>query len=58
MRLMRRLEVPASESHLTVALVLSIIIMSLLLWGVMWQSGIIGYQQELIRDLWQGRFGG
>jgi hypothetical protein len=58
MRLMRRLAVPASESHLTIALVFSAIIMSLLLWGVMWQSGIIAYQQELIRDLWQGRFGG
>jgi hypothetical protein len=58
MRLMRRLEVPASESHLTIALVISLIIMSLLLCGVMWQSGIIGYQQQLIRDLWQGRFGG
>jgi hypothetical protein len=58
MKLMRRLQVPASESHVTIALVLSVIIMSMLLWGVMWQSGIIGYQQELIQQLWQGRFGG
>ncbi len=57
MRLVRRLSVPATESQVTLALVVSLILMSVLLWGVMWQSGIIGYQQQLIRELWQGRFG-
>ena len=58
MRLMRRLAVPASESHLTLALVLCMLVMSLLLWGMMWQSGIITTQRDLIRALWQSRYGG
>jgi len=58
MRFLRRLTVPASESNLTVALALCVIVMSLLLCGMMWQSGIINYQQELIRLLWQSRYGG
>lgn len=55
---MRRLAVPANESHLTVALVLCMLIMALLLCGIVWQSGIIVYQRDLIRALWEGRFGG
>jgi hypothetical protein len=58
MRLMRRLYVPASESHLTVALVLCMLVMSLLLCGVMYQSGIIDHQRDLIRALWDARYGG
>ena len=58
MQLIRRLAVPASESYLTVALVLCMLVMSLLLCGMMWQSGIIDYQKELIRLLWQARYGG
>ena len=58
MRLMRRLAVPASESQLTLALVLCMFIMSLLLCGVMWQSGVIDYQRDLIRLLWQSQYGG
>lgn len=58
MGFMRRLAVPASESHLTVALVLCMLVMSVLLCGIIWQSGIISYQRELIRLLWQGRYGG
>jgi hypothetical protein len=55
MRVMRRLAVPASESHLTVALVLSVLVMSLMLWGVMYQSGVIVHQRDLIRVLWQSQ---
>lgn len=58
MGFIRRLAVPASESHLTVALVLCMLTMALLLCGIMWQSGVISYQRELIRALWGGRFGG
>jgi hypothetical protein len=58
MGFIRRLAVPASESHLTVALALCMLVMSLLLCGIMWQSGVISYQQELIRLLWDARFGG
>jgi hypothetical protein len=53
MRLVRRLAVPASESYLTVALVLSVLVMSLMLWGMMYQSGVIVHQRDLIRVLWQ-----
>jgi hypothetical protein len=58
MRLLRRLFVPASDSHLTVALGLCVVVMSLLLCGMVWQSGIIDYQLELIRVLWESRIGG
>jgi hypothetical protein len=54
---LRRLAVPASESHLTVALAICVIVMSLLLCGIMWQSGVIDYQREIIRLLWDSRFG-
>ena len=58
MGLIRRLSVPASESHLAVALAICMLAMALLLCGIMWQSGVISYQRELIRMLWEGRFGG
>ena len=58
MGFLRRLAVPASESHLTVALVLRMLVMAALLCGIMWQSGIITYQRELIRVLWNARYGG
>ena len=57
MKLIRRLAVPPSESHLTVALVLSVLVMSMLLWAVIWQSGVISVQRDLIRALWEGKFG-
>ena len=40
MAFIRRLALPASESHLTVALALSMLVMALLLCGIMWQSGV------------------
>lgn len=55
MRLMRRLAVPPSESHLTVALVLSVVVMSLMLWGMMYQSGVILHQRDIIRVLWESQ---
>jgi hypothetical protein len=58
MGFLRRLAVPASESHLTVALALCMLVMALLLCGIMWQSGVINYQRELIRLLWSAQFGG
>jgi hypothetical protein len=55
MGLISRLAVPATESHLTVALALCVVIMALLLCGIVWQSGVIAYQRDLIRMLWEGR---
>jgi hypothetical protein len=58
MRLLRRLALPASESQLALALALCLVVMSLLLFAVMWQSGVIDYQRELIRLLWNSTHGG
>jgi hypothetical protein len=58
MRLLRRLKVPATESQMAVALSASVVMLSLLLWGVLWQSDVITYQREVIRDLWHIRLGG
>jgi hypothetical protein len=40
------------------ALALCLVVMSLLLFAVMWQSGVIDYQRELIRLLWNSAHGG
>jgi hypothetical protein len=32
--------------------------MSLLLYGLIWQSGIIDYQRDLIRLIWRSQYGG
>ncbi len=58
MSLLRRLTVPASESHLAVALALAAVAMSLMLWAILWQSDIITYQREVIRWMWSWKFGG
>jgi hypothetical protein len=41
-----------------VALALCVMVMSLLLCGMIWQSGVIDYQRELIHLLWQSQYGG
>ena len=58
MRLLRRLALPASESQMAVALGLSMVMMALLLWALLWQSSIISYQRDLIRWLWNSKAGG
>lgn len=54
----RRLTNPADESQLALALGFAALVMSLMLWAILWQAGIISYQRELIRWLWAGRYGG
>jgi len=49
--LIAKLKVPASESQLSLALALSVVVMSGLLWGLLWQSNIIAQQREAIRYL-------
>lgn len=49
--IIKRLTIPASESQLSIALALSVFVMSLLLWGILWQSDIITKQREAIRYL-------
>jgi hypothetical protein len=50
--LVARLKVPASESQLSLALALSVLVMAGLLWAILWQSNIIVQQREAIRYLW------
>jgi len=58
MSLLRRLSLPANESHMAMALGLSVVAMSLMLWVILWQSDVIVYQRDLIRWLWSWRFHG
>lgn len=58
MRFLRRLTAPASDSQLTWALALSLVMMAILLMALLWQSSVINYQRDLIRSLWSWRFGG
>jgi hypothetical protein len=50
--IIKKLTIPASESQLSLALGLSVLVMSVLLWAVLWQSNIIAQQRESIRYLW------
>jgi hypothetical protein len=49
--LIRRLSVPASESQLSIALAFAVVVMSFLLWGVIWQASVISHQRQVIRDM-------
>jgi hypothetical protein len=57
-RAIRQLSVPASESHLGMALALAAVTMGLMLWAILWQSNVIVYQRDVIRWLWATRVGG
>ena len=50
--LIAKMKIPASESQLSLALGLSVLVMSGLLWAILWQSNIIAQQRESIRYLW------
>ncbi len=52
MRFLSRLKAPASESQLELTLALSLVLMAAMLCGLLWQSSIIAFQQDLIRSLW------
>ena len=53
-----RLKEPASESHLGTALTVAAVTMALMLWAILWQSSVIVHQRDLIRTLWNAKFGG
>ena len=57
-RVLRRLSVPAAESHLGMALALAATTMALMLWAILWQSNVILYQRDIIRWMWNFRMGG
>jgi hypothetical protein len=54
----RRLNEPASDSHLGMALAVAAVALALMLWAIIWQSNIIVYQRDVIRMMWITRFGG
>jgi hypothetical protein len=56
--LMRRFTLPASETHLAIALAASLVVTALLLWGIVWQGSVITYQRDLIRELWSWKYNG
>ena len=58
MWLLRRLAVPATESQMAVALAISVVAMSLMLWAILWQSDVIAYQRDIIRWIWSWKYGG
>jgi hypothetical protein len=49
--LRRMMAIPATESQMAVGLGLSLVMMSLMLWGLLWQSEIITYQRTVIKFL-------
>ena len=49
--LIRKLRVPASESQMALLLALNSVIMSLLLWIILWQSRVIADQRDVIQWL-------
>lgn len=55
---LRRLNEPASESHLGMALAVAAVVMGLMLWAILWQANIIAFQRDLIRLLSTAQFGG
>jgi hypothetical protein len=55
---LRRLNEPASNSHLGMALAVAAVAMSLMLWAILWQANIIASQRDLIRFMSNTRFGG
>ncbi len=57
-RVLRRLSVPADESHLGMALALAAVTMGVMLWAILWQSDIILQQRDAIRLLWNAHLGG
>ena len=51
-RVFRRLKEPATESHMGIALAVAAVTLAMMLWAIIWQTDIIVYQRNLIRDLW------
>jgi hypothetical protein len=56
--LVRTLRLPAAETHINLALVICVFIMSLLSVAIIWQAQIIANQRDAIRFLETLKFGG
>jgi len=57
-RVIRRVNALARESHMGMALVVAAATMGLMLWAILWQSDIILHQRDVIRVLWNAQMGG
>ena len=55
---LRRLNEPASDSHLGMALAVAAVVLGQMLWAILWQANIIAYQRDLIRLLATTQLGG
>lgn len=42
----------SSEGQAEAVLGFCVVVMSLLFWAVLWQADVIGYQRDVIRQLW------
>ena len=51
-KLLRRLNMPASESQLAITLAVSLVFMAAMLLCLVWQANIIAFQKEMILYLW------
>jgi hypothetical protein len=56
--ILRRLQIPAAESHVGLVLTFCVVTMSLMSIAIIWQAQIIANQREAIRWLEQLKFGG
>ena len=54
----RRLNEPATDSYLGMALAVAAIVMGMMLWAILWQANIIAHQRDVIRMLSGAHFGG
>lgn len=52
------MRVPATESQTGIVLGFCVVLMSAMLWMIVWQSQVISQQAELIRWLHSLKFGG
>ena len=43
---------------MAIALAFSVVMMSLMLCAILWQSNVITYQRDLIRTIWSARYAG
>lgn len=56
MRLLRRLNGPASESQIGLTLAVSLVMLAAMLLCLVWQANVISFQQEIIRSLWNLKY--
>ena len=57
-RMFRRLDVPATESQLGLALIVAAVMMGLMLCAIVWESNIIAHQRDVIQWMWNAKYGG